>query len=383
MTSAEGAAAAGVHTRVAAASLFDPEQGPSEADLEWHRWIRADVASLRARSMLDTYGSPNAVFAAGERAWERAGCSEGEKRRLGSWESLDPRESELLSDPDVSVCSEACGDYPELLRHAKGVPTAFYVRGVLPEAGSLLVAIIGTRTATPYGLSAAEYFARELGRMGAVVVTGGSYGVEAMATRAALDAGGRCIVVVPCGLDVCYPEDHARLYRAVVERGAIFSQFPFGTRPMAGTYPRRNRFIAALCDAVLVVECPRESHALATANFANEDSRQVFVVPGPYHAASFAGNHDLLRLGATLVTSPAHVIEDMGRVVLPADEVAPATVSSEQERLLTILETVPKKLDEIARMVGRPLPEVAADLTLLELSGRLTRAAGGAFCLRS
>lgn len=383
MTSAVGADEAGARTRVAAANLFDLQQRPTEADLEWHRWIRADVASVRARSMLDTHGSPSAVFAAGESAWARAGCSESEKRRLRTWETLENRERELLADPDVSVCREVQPDYPELLRHAKGVPTAFYVRGVLPEVGALTVAIIGTRSATPYGLSAAEFFARELGRMGAVIVTGGSYGIEAMATRAALDAGGRCIVVLPCGLDICYPEDHARMYRAVVERGAILSQFPFGTRPMAGTYPRRNRFIAALCEAVVVIECPRESHALATANFANEDSRQVFVVPGPYHAPSFAGNHDLLRLGATLVTSPLHVVEDLGREVTPAEEEAEPAVSAEQERLLTLLETVPKKLDEIARMVGRPLPEVAADLTLLELSGRLTRAAGGTFCLRA
>lgn len=368
---------------MAAASLFDLQQGPTEADLEWHRWIRSDVAPVRARYLLEVHGSPNGVFSAGERAWEQGGCSEGEKRRLRAWESLDDRERELLADPDVSVSREVQVGYPELLRHAQGVPSAFYVRGVLPEPGSLTVAIVGTRAATPYGLSAAEYFARELGRMGAVVVTGGSYGIEAMATRSALDAGGRCMVVLPCGLDICYPEDHARMYRGVVERGAVLSQFPFGTRPMAGTYPRRNRFIAALCDAVLVIECPRDSHALATANFANEDSRQVFAVPGPYHAPSFEGNHDLLRLGATLVTSPTHIIEDLGREVIPANDQEEIAVSEEQERLLTILETVPKKLDEIARMVGRPLPDVAADLTLLELSGRLTRAAGGAFCLRS
>jgi len=374
---------AGAHTRVAAANLFDLRRAPTEADLEWHRWIRADIALLRARSLLDTHGSPSAVFAAGERAWEQAGCSEGEKRRLRSWDSLDDRERDLLADPDVSVCREVQADYPELLRHAKGVPTAFYVRGVLPEPEALTVAIIGTRSATPYGLSAAEFFARELGRMGVVIVTGGSYGIEAMSIRAALDAGGRCMVVLPCGLDMCYPEDHARMYRAVVERGAILSQFPFGTRPMAGTYPRRNRFIAALCEAVVVIECPRDSHALATANFANEDSRQVLVVPGPYHAPSFAGNHDLLRLGATLVTSPMHVVEDLGREVIPSEEDAVPAVSAEQERLLTLLETVPKKLDEIARIVGRPLPDVAADLTLLELSGKLTRAAGGAFCLRA
>jgi DNA processing protein len=253
-----------------------------------------------------------------------------------------------------------------------------------PEPAALAVAICGTRKASPIGLGAAEFFARELARVGAVIVTGGSHGIEAMAVRTALDVGGRCAVVLPCGPDVIYPEDHRRLYRSVAERGAVLSPFPLGQRVLPGNFAERNRFLAALCAAVVVVEAPRDSGSLTIANAANDEGRHVFVVPGPYNAPSFAGNHDLLRLGATVATTPFQVLDDLGQ----SYEIQTASgdqpqLSKEQERLLELFSTEPMRLDEIARRAGRPAPEIAAELTLLELGGVLMRAAGGAFCLRS
>lgn len=365
-----------------AASLFPEPREPSPDQVALSRWIRADVAPKRADALLREYGPPANVFSAGRSAWKRFECTDAEAKRLEA--GPDPADLAMLSDPDITVLGHGMPEYPETLAQAVGAPSAFYCVGCMPEAGSLYVGIAGTRRASPYGLSAAEFFGREMGRAGAVIVTGGSHGIESLAMRSAMDAGGRCVVALPCGSDQNYPEDHARLFRHVSERGAVVSQFPPASRVLMTNFQKRNRFIAALCHAVILLEAPRESGCLTIVNYANEDGRQVFVLPGPYNASSFQANHDLIRLGATLTTNPFQVMDDLGqsyeRKASPSPDVV---LTTDQQSLLRLFDTHPKRLDEIARLVGKPAPLVAADLTYLELAGRLSRAAGGTFCRKS
>ena len=384
MAAAKWVASSDASQKIVVASLFDSVPEPAADLVAWHRWMCVDLAAKRADALLEEYRTPAAALGAGSDALKRFGCSEGELRRVAELGPLSDEELALLRDPDVSIINNRSPAYPHLLRQAAGVPSAYYCRGIAPEPDSLQVAIAGTRRASPTGLAAAEYFARELARLGVTIVTGGSHGIEAMALRAATDAGGQCVVILPGGPDSTYPEDHWRLFRNVTERGAVLSQFPMGLRPLSGNFARRNRFIAAMSAAVLVVEAPRGSGSLTVANFANEDGRQVFVVPGPYNAPSFEGNHDLARLGATLVTTPYQILDDLGQ---PYDkepkQQQDVELSAQKEKILAAVGAAPRRLDELVRLVGLPAPQIAADLTDLEISGRLRRAAGGAFCLRS
>jgi DNA processing protein len=367
-----------------AASLFDITPEPPGEVVAWHQWIKADLALKRGDAILNEFGGPTEFFAAGEAAWRQFGCSEGERKRLSAIGPLSTEEHDLLTDPDLTIISNRSPAYPQLLRQAAGVPAAYYCRGIAPDPDTLCVAIAGTRHASPSGLSAAEFFARELARLGVTVVTGGSHGIEAMAIRAAADAGGQCVVALPCGPDSTYPEDHWRLFRTVSERGAVISTFPMGMRPLNPNYARRNRFIAAMSAAVLIVEAPRGSGSLTVANFANEDGRQVFVVPGSYTAPTFEGNHDLVRLGATLVTTPYQILDDIGQPYEKDPKPQPsAEMSPLEEKILAAIRPEPRRLDELVRLVGTPAPELAAGLTGLEIAGRLRRAAGGTFCLRN
>jgi len=352
--------------------------------IAWHRWIRADLAAKRSDALLREYGSPAGTFAAGQSAWKRFDCTAKEIERLSLDEALSEAECDLLTDLDSEVVHAGGPGYPRLLKEAVGAPAAFYARGVMPSPDAVTVVVAGTRRASPLGLSAAEFFCRELARAGIVVASGGGHGIEAMAMRAAIDAGGQTVVIEPCGPDITYPEDHTRLFRSVAERGAVLSQFPMGTRPLSGNFQRRNRFLAALATAVLVLEAPRESGCLTTVNFANDDGRQVFVLPGPHNAQSFQGNHDLIRLGATLVTNPFQLLDDLGQSYeRKSSAVEGPPLSSEQERLLQLFDTAPRRVDEIARTLGKPAPLVAADITYLELAGRVARVAGGAYCRRN
>ncbi len=368
---------------VGAASLFQHVPEPSAESIEWLQWIKADIAPKRAEALLVEFGSPTAALAAGESIWRRFECTEAEQKRMKSAAIVSDAEKEFLRDPNAGVAYRGSPAYAPLLAQVSPMQAAYFYRGVAEETGEACVGLVGTRRASPLGLAAAEYFGSGLARAGVTIVTGGGHGIEAMAVRAALDAGGRCVCCLPCGPDHCYPEDHWRLIRLVAERGAVLYPFPIGNRPLAGNFQKRNRFLAALCHAVVVIEAPRGSGSLGIPNFANEDGRQVFVTPGPFNAPSFEGNHDLMRLGATVVTSPIQILDDLGvkRDINPAKKPS-SPISSHHKKLLDLLGTEALRLDEIARRLGRPALEVAADLTYLELAGFVSRASGGTYCLR-
>src|SRR5881392_311792 len=191
-------------------------------------------------------------------------------------------------------------NYPALLGAIPSPPT-LYVRGAVTVDDALALAIVGARDATPYGVEVAERLAGELGARGVTIVSGLARGIDAAAHRAALDAGGRTLAVLGCGIDVVYPPENARLADAVAARGALVTQFPPGTAPLPYHFPTRNRTLAALALGVVVVEAAERSGSLSTAGFAADLGREVFAVPGKITSPTSAGVHKLLRDGARLV----------------------------------------------------------------------------------
>ena len=253
-------------------------------------------------------------------------------------------------------------ELPLLLRAIHDPPPGLFVRG----AGELelltkpAVAVVGARACSGYGASVARMLGRELAATGLVVVSGLARGVDAEAHRGALDAGGVTVAVLGCGIDRDYPAAHAELARRIAATGLIVAEYAPGVEPRPWRFPARNRIIAGLCAATVVVEARERSGALITADLALEEGREVFAVPGEIGSALSAGTNALLKLGAAPLTDVADVLDvyGLGARSDPADD--------------ELLVHLPATADELARATGRSAADVAQTLTELELAGHVT-----------
>ena len=264
--------------------------------------------------------------------------------------------------------------YPPLLRAIHDPPPGLYLRGV--AAAELLaqpsVAIVGARACSGYGRSVARALGRELAAAGLVVVSGLARGIDGEAHRGALDAGAPTIAVLGCGVDRDYPAAHTELARRVSETGLVVSEYGPGVEPAPWRFPARNRIIAGLAVATVVVEARERSGALITADFALEEGREVFAVPGEITSALSAGTNALLRLGAAPLLGAADVLEPLG---LEAAAVSPP-VDGDEALVLSRLGEGAAGADEVARATGLAAGAVAAALTALELAGRVSSDGG-------
>jgi DNA processing protein len=254
-------------------------------------------------------------------------------------------------------------DLPPLLRAIHDPPSQLYLRGAA-DPGLLVqpaVAIVGARACSTYGAQVARRLGRELAAAGVVVVSGLARGVDGEAHRGALETDGHTVAVLGCGIDRDYPAAHSALARAIAERSLLVSEYEAGVEPAPWRFPARNRIIAGLCAATIVVEARVRSGALITADFALDEGREVFAVPGEITSALSAGTNALLHLGATPLTGAADVLEALGLAVPPRE------LQSAEHPLLDLL---PASIDELVRSTGRPAQELAAELATLELEGR-------------
>jgi DNA processing protein len=251
-------------------------------------------------------------------------------------------------------------ELPALLRAIHDPPRRLYLRGHgdIELLSHTAVAIVGARACSPYGAQVARMLGRELAAAGIVVVSGLARGVDGEAHRGALEANGRTVAVLGCGIDRDYPAAHASLAWEIAEYSLLVSEYEPGVEPAAFRFPARNRIIAGLCVATVVVEARERSGALITADFALEEGREVFAVPGEITSALSAGTNALLRLGATPLTGAADVLEALG-------------IEAEPRPALDhpFLELLPATADELVRATGRTPGEVAATLAELEVGG--------------
>lgn len=265
--------------------------------------------------------------------------------------------------------------YPPLLAELHDPPARLYLRGGPAEIlARPSVAIVGARSCSLYGAQVARELARELAGAGVVVVSGLARGVDGEAHRGALAAGGLTVAVLGCGIDRDYPRAHADLARRVSENGLVVSEYPPGIEPSPWRFPARNRIVAGLAGATVVVEARRRSGALITADFALELGRDVFAVPGEITSGLSEGTNDLIRQGAIPLLAAADVFEAMG--IEPEPPGPPASVSPEADAVWGVLQDGVLTLDEISRTTGVGAAEVAVALTELELAGLVVQADG-------
>jgi DNA processing protein len=258
-------------------------------------------------------------------------------------------------------------ELPPLLRTIHDPPARLYLRGAGEPAllSRPAVGIVGARACSPYGAQVARMLGRELAAAGLVVVSGLARGVDGEAHRGALAGGGLTVAVLGCGIDRDYPATHAPLAREIAERSLLVSEYAPGVQPAPFRFPARNRIIAGLCAATIVVEARERSGALITADFALDEGREVFAVPGEITSTLSAGTNALLRLGATPLTSSDDVLEAFG--------IAPLVRPARSHPLLDLL---PATADELVRASGLSPGDVAAALSELELEGAVAEGEG-------
>lgn len=250
-------------------------------------------------------------------------------------------------------------------------PPLLYVRGQLSPVDAWSVAVVGTRSPTSYGREATRRIVGELAAAGVTIVSGLAIGIDTAAHEAALEAGGRTIAVLACGLDMVYPERNAALAERICASGALVGEFALGTRPAPQLFPVRNRIISGLAMGVLVIEAGIQSGALITVNFALEQGREVLAVPGSIFSKVSQGPHQLLRSGAAMVTCGQDVLDALNLSAAAAQQEVQAALPEgpTEAALLDLLSYEPRHVDELRRQSDLPIAAVSSTLALMELKG--------------
>ncbi|APG29075.1 DNA protecting protein DprA [Syntrophotalea acetylenivorans] len=324
--------------------------------------------------LMDAFGSPATILAAGPDAWQqKAGIRPVVAAALPAPHSPQLLQTtQRLAELGVSIITFwDQQNYPSVLRTIYDPPSLLYVLGSLPQQQAF--AVVGSRSASPSGRRLTSEICAELAARNITVVSGLARGIDSAAHQGALETG-RTVAVLGCGIDVVYPPENADLAQDIIAQGAIVSEYPPGTPPLAGHFPGRNRIISGLAKGVLIVEAAEKSGSLLTADFALDQGREVFAVPGPVYAKTSSGTNRLLKDGAHLVTEARDILEVLwpaSATDLPilADDPLPERLSSKQLTVYQSLGEEPLHIDELARKCSLTAMELSAILLHLELEG--------------
>lgn len=331
------------------------------------------IGRVRISRLKEYFGTLGNAWKAAEGKLQQAGL---DSRSVDAVTNLRPRvsldaEMEELEryNVDVFVCDDP--NYPSRLKEIYDYPPVLYVRGHLPAEGEPCLAIVGTRRPTVYGRQVTEEIVADLARSKIIIVSGLARGIDSVAHRAAIDAGGRTVAVCGSGLDIVYPAENTKLAQAITEHGALVSEYPLGVKPKAENFPLRNRIMSGMSLGVLVVEAGERSGALITAHQAVEQNREVFAIPGSILSPASQGTNRLIQEGAKLVRDYADILQELNlTIVVQQAEIQEFSPANEVESaILKQLGAEPNHIDEICRHSGLTMPEVSSTLAMLELKG--------------
>jgi DNA processing protein len=333
----------------------------------------AGIGRVRISQLKEYFSSLQVAWKAPEGKLKQAGL---DSRSIDALLSIRPRislddEMEKLERYRVKVLIHEDPLYPTRLKQIYDYPPVLYVRGNLPAEDEPCLAIVGTRRPTVYGRQVTEEIVADLARSKITIVSGLARGIDSIAHRTALDAGGKTIAVFGSGLDIVYPRENATLAQVIMEQGALVSEHPLGVKPRAENFPLRNRIMSGLSLGVLVVEAGERSGALITAHQAVEQNRDVFAIPGSILSPASQGTNRLIQEGAKLVRNYTDILQELNlTIVVQQVEIKEFSAADEFEAaILKQLASEPSHIDEICRRSGLTMQEVSSTLAMLELKG--------------
>lgn len=352
-----------------------------QRDAELAAWIKLSLVpglgGQSLRKLLGAFGLPPHVLSAGRGALARIVSAEIAARILTDLDSAAVDAAlEWAAADGHAVLTLADSDYPQPLLETADPPALLYLRGRRELLARPGLAMVGSRSATPQGVSNAEQFARAFSCAGLTIVSGLALGIDAAAHRGGLDGAGSTIAVLGTGADILYPARNRALGERIARDGLIVSEFPLGTPPHAGNFPRRNRVISGLARGCLVVEAALASGSLITARLAAEQGREVFAIPGSIHSPHSKGCHALIKQGAKLVESAQDLLQELGVEGLAAP---PAAGHAAVHGLLAQLGYDPCDIDTLCARSGLTADVVSAMLLQLELDGKVASLPGGLY----
>jgi DNA processing protein len=346
----------------------------------------------RLASLLSLGKSPAAFFRGTQPTSELlSACKQLGISQVPSWDwSKIDQTLHWASQAGCAILTWDSPQYPSILKQVEGSPPILYVKGQINTLSAKQIAIVGSRHPTHEGKDNAYQFAYELCRRGFTITSGLALGVDGAGHEGALRAGGQTIAVLGSGLNQIYPSQHRHLAERIVESGALVSEFPLDAEPKSAHFPRRNRIISGLSQGVLVVECSLKSGSLITAQFALEQGREVFAIPGSIHNPLAKGCHALIRQGAKCVESVEHIFEEfpapLSKVAPKAHQISllgvdelpePAPLGVPQGPLLPFLGSEFLSIDSLIEKSGLTAEEVSSMLIELELQGAVACVPGG------
>lgn len=373
-------------------------------------WIQLNmipgVGPLRFYTLLRYFGSPERVLSASQKELSNIrGIGEIiAKQIIENKETIKvDEELEKIEKQGVTVLTLQSEDYPKNLLSIFDPPPVLYVKGRLKPEDRFAIGMVGSRIASSYGRTIAKQLCTQLVAKGITIISGLARGIDTSVHQAVLEANGRTIAVMGCGLDVIYPPENKDLWMQIINHGAVISEFPFGTSPERFNFPQRNRLISGLSFGVVVVEAPIKSGSLITADLALEQGRDVFAVPGPINSRLSAGTNNLIKQGAKLIETADDILEEFDLVIealkfSPSEqEIASAKphqtsvkdiMSKEEEMIYQLLTDEPQHIDYICHLakIGvapiTAISQIISILIQLEIKGLVTQRRGKMF-LRS
>lgn len=338
------------------------------------------IGAARFKQLVDYYGSLETAWESPASGLVSAGLPQKAVEnfiRVKHQVDLD-KIMDRIQTLGVKVMTWEDADYPRRLKEINQAPPVLFIKGSINVEDDWAVAVVGTRRVTPYGRQVASEIASFLAQNGVTVVSGLARGVDAIAHQAALQNGGRTIAVLGSGVDVIYPPEHRKLAGEIAQQGALVSDYALGTQPDGINFPPRNRIISGLSLATVVVEAGEKSGALITAEFAVEQGRDVFAVPGSILTPQSEGTNRLIEQGARPLLKMTEIVEVLKLERIPEKQSARKLnpMSPTEKKLLDALTQEPVHVDELCGLTGLSINDVSATLTLMELKGFVSHVGG-------
>ncbi len=381
------------------ANMIEPTESSIEenslsasSSIDYTPWIALSrvkgLGCVGFKKLAVQFADPTVVFSASRaRLAEVPGLDREAIEGLAGFSEWEQAKAETLRarEAGARILPFTDSSYPPRLRAIADPPPFLYVMGEIRPTDEKAVAVIGSRSASDYGLRVTRDISYGLAALGFTVVSGMARGIDGTAHVSALDCGGRTIAVMGCGVDRIYPPEHEGLYQRIKQQGAIVSELAMGTRPAAFNFPARNRLISGLSLGVVVVEATEKSGSLITATLAVEQNREVFAVPGEVGSSRSRGTHRLIRQGAKLVESAADIVEEIApqltqsRETAPPRRTLPPQCSEDSRRIFDLLQERTLQIDEVIEQSGLASPVVSRVLLELELQGLLRQLPGSRY----